>query len=192
MKKTHYTPIALLLTLSTMTFSTLAFPTPAHAEESFLHWLIAVSRQKGVEPVKNALYDEECGACHFPFQPGFLPERSWRKLLSAKQLDDHFDDSAELDEDVRVKILQYAVDHSADKSWYKRSRKIMAYLDDNDTPLRITQTAYIKEKHSEIPAKLIADNPDVNSLSFCNNCHTQAEKGIFDNDTVVIPGYGHW
>ncbi|HFE38940.1 MAG TPA: cytochrome C [Gammaproteobacteria bacterium] len=168
------------------------FSISLHAEESLIQWLVDFSRHKGVEPVKNETYNEECGACHFPYPPGFLPARSWKKLLSAKQLEDHFGDSAELDEDIRIKISQYAIDHSADKSWYKRSRKIMASLDDNMTPLRISQTPYIKDKHSEIPKNLINDNPDVNSLSNCDACHRLANDGVFDDDTVLIPGHGRW
>ncbi|MBT6616074.1 MAG: cytochrome C, partial [Deltaproteobacteria bacterium] len=29
-------------------------------------------------------------------------------------------------------------------------------------------------------------------LSNCTSCHKEAEKGIFDDDTVLIPGYGRW
>ena len=163
-----------------------------HAEEGFFTWLIDFSRQKGVAPVTNESYNEECGACHFPYQPGLLPEQSWRKLFDAKQMADHFGDSAELDEALRVKLLEYAVANSADKSYHKRSRKIMASLDDGEAPLRITETAYFKEKHEEIPDSLVKKNPDVKSFSQCNKCHRKAEKGVFDDDTVFIPGHGRW
>ncbi len=36
-------------------------------------------KELDVAPVKNALYLEECGACHFAYQPGLLPSRSWKK-----------------------------------------------------------------------------------------------------------------
>ncbi|MFZ5601159.1 MAG: cytochrome C, partial [Pseudomonadota bacterium] len=51
---------------------------------------------------------------------------------------------------------------------------------------------YIKRKHHESPKRMIKDNPDVQSLSNCNACHTKAEKGIFDNDTVNIPNFSEW
>lgn len=142
--------------------------------------------------MENELYQEECGACHFPYQPGLLPEQSWKKLFETTQLADHFGDSAELDENVRQKLLEYAVNHSADKSYYKRSRKIMAFLNENEVPLRITETDYFKEKHEEIPDNLISKNPKVKSLSFCNKCHKKADEGIYDDDTVFIPGHGRW
>jgi hypothetical protein len=51
---------------------------------------------------------------------------------------------------------------------------------------------YIKRKHREIPEKMIKGNKDVKSLSYCDACHTQANKGVFDADTVRIPNYPDW
>lgn len=186
---TYFTPASLLLI-------PLIFTSPVHADESpykwlternFYYWLADFGRTKGVAPVTNELYADECGACHFPYQPGLLPEQSWKKIFDAKQLDDHFDDNAELDEDVREALLKYAIANSADKSWYKRSRKIMASLEKSQYPLRITELPYIKKKHREIPIEQIRDNKKVNSLSYCDNCHTKASQGIYDDDTVSIP-----
>ena len=52
------------------------------------------SRTPGVAPVQSQLYAEECGGCHFAYQPGFLPARSWKSIMAG--LDNHFDDNAEL------------------------------------------------------------------------------------------------
>ncbi|MEW8382726.1 MAG: hypothetical protein AB2704_12810, partial [Candidatus Thiodiazotropha taylori] len=35
-----------------------------------------------VEGEDSSRYREECGSCHFPYQPGFLPEASWRLVMS--------------------------------------------------------------------------------------------------------------
>jgi len=43
-------------------------------------------RKEGVQPVTNAFFSEECGQCHFAYPPGLLPERSWEKLISTKNL----------------------------------------------------------------------------------------------------------
>ena len=59
-------------------------------------------------------------------------------------------------------------------------------------PLRITELPYFVHEHDEIPARLIADNDKVESLSQCNACHRGAERGQFDEDDVVIPGFGRW
>lgn len=184
MKKSLMFAASLTLSLTGMSSS--------HAEESFFSSFFTLERHNEVAPVADKDYIEECGSCHFPYQPGLLPEGSWRKLMDAKALEDHFGDNAELDEDVRTHILDVLVNASADKSYYKRSRKIMASLGDDKAPLRIIETPYIKHAHHEIPAKLIKENPKVKSLSYCDKCHQQADKGSFDDDTVVIPGHGNW
>lgn len=147
---------------------------------------------KEIEPVKNELYTEECSACHFAFPPGFLPERSWKLLMAG--LEDHFGDDASLDEEDVQQILTFLQNNSADQSVYKRSRKVMASLDNakTPTPLRITKVPYIADKHHLIPKKYILDNEKVKSLSNCNACHQKSDKGIFDDDTVLIPNYGRY
>jgi hypothetical protein len=161
----------------------------AVAEENFALWLVDFSRNKEVKPVINEQYRSECGECHFAYQPGLLPEKSWLKLLDAEALKDHFGDNAELDKDTLDAIRAYAVANSADKSWYKRSRKIAKATAEGEAPLRITEVRYIKRTHQDIPEKMIKGNKDVKSQSFCNKCHTQAAKGVFDEDTVRIPNY---
>ncbi len=164
----------------------------AEASETFWDWFFSVKRMKEVAPVNDAAYNEECGSCHFPYQPGFLPAASWQKLLDAKALADHFGDSAELDETTRKHLLEFAVANSAEKSYYKRARKVIASLKKGDAPLRITDVPYIKDKHGKLPAQDVKDNPKVKSLSYCNKCHLKAEEATFDDDTVAIPGKGPW
>jgi len=166
--------------------------TCAGAEESFAGWLFNFQRSKEVKPVTDSQYKSECSDCHFAYQPGLLPEKSWRNLLTAEALKDHFGDNAELDKDVLQAILDYAVENAADKSWYKRSRKIAVSASEGNVPLRISEVHYIKRKHQDIPEKMIKGNAGVNSLSFCDKCHTQAVSGVFDADTVLIPNYPDW
>jgi Dihaem cytochrome c len=161
----------------------------AQADDGFWKWLVTFSRTKGVKPVTNDSYNEECGACHFAYQPGLLPTKSWEKLLTPEALHDHFGEVADLDPDTLKGIRDYALANAADKSWYKRSRKITVATEDVDAPLRITEVSYIKRKHHDIPEKMIKGNKDVRSLSYCDACHTQASKGVYDSDTVSIPNY---
>jgi hypothetical protein len=163
----------------------------ARAEDSALSWWLSLDRKKEVAPAADPTYVKECGACHFAYQPGLLPERSWRKLLAPDALVDHFGANAELDEAPRTAILDFLVANSADKSYYKRSKKIMTSLRSDEAPLRITDVPYIRRKHHEIPADLIKSDK-VKSLSFCDACHQGAERGTYDDDTVNIPGYGNW
>ena len=161
----------------------------ANAEENFTQWLFNFNRAKEVKPVTNKTYKEECGSCHLAYQSGLLPGKSWEKLLTAEALHDHFGEVADLDKDTLQVLRDYALENSAEKSYYKRSRKITVSTDGMDAPLRITEVRYIKRKHHSIPEKMIKENKDVKSLSYCNNCHTQAEHGVYDNDTVSIPNY---
>ena len=164
----------------------------AAAEQSFGDWLINFNRQKGVKPVTDKIYLEECGGCHFAYQPGLLPARSWEALLNKDALRKHFGANAELDDDTLKEIHDYAVDNAADKSWFKRSRKIAVATETGPAPLRITELLYISRKHEEIPGKMIKGNKGVKSLSFCDKCHTQAALGVYDADTVNIPNYPNW
>ena len=166
--------------------------TCAHAEETLEGWLINFHRTKEIKPVKDIRYLKECGECHFAYQPGLLPSRSWEKLLNADALKSHFGDNAEFDKDTLQAIHDYAIENAADKSFYKRSRKIALATAEGEAPLRITEVRYIKRKHKNIPEKMVKGNKDVKSLSNCNKCHTQADKGVFDNDTVSIPNFPDW
>lgn len=165
----------------------------SHAEqEGFFSWLITLERRKGVKPVTDETYNEECGACHFAYQPGFLPEASWQKLLTAKALAKHFGENAELDEKDRRHILAIAVENSAEKSRYKRSKKVMASLEENEVPERISKVRYFRDKHEEVYEDVVKNSKKIKSMALCDQCHQKAKEGIFDDDTVDIPDYGRW
>jgi len=171
--------------------ATLAADT-APARESFSDWLFSLSRHKEFEPVGNSTWAEECGACHYAYPPGLLPSVAWNKLLTNEALADHFGENAELDAETLKIIHDYAVENAAETSYSKRSRKIAHATAEGDAPIRITDIKYIKRIHHEIPEKMITGNDKVKSLSQCNACHTQADTGVFDDDTVHIPGYEDW
>jgi len=155
-------------------------------------WYDVFLRHKGVEPATDATYLEECGACHFAYQPGLLPVRSWDALMAPEALSDHFGDDAELEEPLRVELLNYLRDHAASRgAVFKRSRKVARSIHSSEAPLRITDTRYIRRKHADIPKSYIS-NEDVGSLSNCNNCHGEADQGHFDDDQVIIPHHGAW
>jgi hypothetical protein len=172
--------------------SALFLATAAHAGETTGEWLMSFERMKGVKPVTDMKYAKECGECHFAYQPGLLPAKSWDKLLNAQALKNHFGDNAEMDAATLEAVHDYAVNNAAETSWYKRARKIAVSTASGPAPLRITETRYIARVHEDIPAKMIKGNKDVKSLSMCNACHTQAAKGVFDSDTVNIPNFPDW
>lgn len=144
----------------------------------------------GVAMVKNKLYNTECSACHFAYQPGFLPERSWVRIMSS--LGNHFGDNAKLDEASRTAIENYLRGHAADVLPNRFSRSILRSLREDATPLRISETAYFVRKHDEVPARMVKNNPKVRSFSNCATCHGGADKGSFNEDSVRIPGFGSW
>jgi len=147
------------------------------------------SRGPDVNPVKNELYQSECGTCHFAYQPGLLPAQSWKKLMGS--LADHFGENAELAGDTQQQLTTYLLEGAAEKSETRRSAKILRSLG-AEAPLRITDVPYIRYKHGEIPARLISGNPEVRSLSNCAACHTQAAKGSYAEREIRIPGVGRW
>ncbi len=147
-------------------------------------------RSRGVAPVTDPLYREECGSCHFAYPPGLLPAASWQRIMAG--LDDHFGDNAELDTQAGQQITEYLTTYAADASGFRRSRAIMSSLRYSRTPpLRITETPYFRHEHREIPRRII-NLPDVGSLSQCNACHRRAEKGSFRESEIWIKGIGRY
>lgn len=147
-------------------------------------------KKPGVAPVTNPQYLEECGSCHFPYQPGLLPKRSWTKLMT--NLEDHFEENAELPlEDVNI-LTDYLLKNAANHANYKRSRKIMKSLRTAQVPLRASETPYLLKKHNKLSRKMVQDNPKVSRISRCKACHTRADKGSFSEREILIPGFGRW
>ena len=149
-----------------------------------------VFAQSGVKPVDNELYLKECGSCHFAFQAGLLPERSWVKMMN--NLENHFNTDATLAKEDYNTILTYLKENSSEKAMeYKRSRKITNSIRANETPLKITDVSYFIRKHNEIPTRMITQK-EVGTLSNCMACHTTADKGIYSERAIKIPNYGRW
>jgi hypothetical protein len=134
-------------------------------------------------PVNNEIFKQECGACHFAYQPGLLPSGSWEGILNA--LSSHFGEEVSLGQDEHKIIGEYIRTNAAENSSAKRSRKIMRSLD-GKIPLRITEIPYIKEKHHELNASIFS-RQSIGSFSNCVACHTKAGQGNYDDDYVKIP-----
>ena len=183
MKRTYW--FSFIMAIPLLTLGSLSFGVDDD-DDFFKFW----KRQPGIAPVTNELYKEECGSCHFAYQPGWLPELSWREMIS--NLDNHFDDNAELNPESKKIILGYLVSNSANNSDYRRSKKIMRSVSDTAAPQRITEISYIQHEHDEIPKLLVSQNSKVASLSHCDACHTDAEQGSFSERKINIPGHGEW
>ena len=139
--------------------------------------------EKYFAPVNNETFKQECGACHFAYQPGLLPAGSWQKILS--NLPSHFGEEVSLGHEQKERLSTYLQANAAENSSAKRARKILKSLR-GQTPLRITETPYIVEKHHKLDPSVFA-RPSVGSRSQCNACHPKAEQGNYDDDFVNIP-----
>jgi hypothetical protein len=132
---------------------------------------------------QNPAYVDECGSCHMAYPAKLLPTASWRKVMQG--LEDHFGENAEVDATTRQTLEKYLFKASSSDSYQKLFRNL-----GNQAPLRITELPYFVHEHDEIPSRFIRANDKVSSLSQCNACHQQAERGQFDEDDVIIPGVG--
>ncbi|MDY0326752.1 MAG: diheme cytochrome c [Arcobacteraceae bacterium] len=146
--------------------------------------------KKGVAPVNNALYINECGSCHFAYQPGLLPANAWEKMMG--NLENHFDTDASLSQEDFITISNYLKQNSAEKNMdYKRSSRIVNSLKGRQIPDSISQTPYMIEKHNEIRPSLITQK-EVKGIFNCIACHTTADKGIYSERDIRIPNFGRW
>ncbi|MBE0491631.1 MAG: diheme cytochrome c [Sulfurospirillum sp.] len=140
----------------------------------------------GLKPVDNVLYQEECGSCHFAFQPGLLPSRSWEVMMG--KLTDHFGVDASLDAPTMQTLLTYMQQNASEKATgYKRSYKMNRSIGRYETPLKISEVAYFRDKHRAIRPAMV-NQKEVRSISNCVACHKDAAAGDF-HDTFV-PNYG--
>jgi hypothetical protein len=151
----------------------------------------------------------ECTDCHLAYQPQMLPQRSWRKLMEG--LTDHFGEELSLDGETRDEVLGYLLDNAADsgktnkrsvksktskkskKSEKARGHSFMEGLGRDDAPIRITETPRWRKNHRELEDRVWAD-PRVEFKGQCETCHTEAERGRYDDDHGLrVPGpNGSW
>jgi Dihaem cytochrome c len=151
----------------------------------------------GFAPAGNPTYVDECGACHFTYLPGLLPERSWRALM-AKANNDHFGESLSLSPDVAREIEQYLVSNAADTSERLGAQAILYRLRRDVAPLRITSlpvfrarhfmAAYVKKATPRASTARTFPPAAIKVLMNCNDCHEKAATGSFAYEEIIIPG----
>jgi len=153
---------------------------------TFAFALPAAAQTANQTPAANpgAKWKAECSSCHMAYPPGYLPERSWRKLMSG--LDKHFGENAGLDAVTTREITDYLVSNSAEKSSDRRAGRFLGSLAANAIPLRITETPYFRRKHDEVRPE-VWKRPKVGSPANCIACHVGAERGDFSERNVKIP-----
>ncbi|MCU7943090.1 MAG: diheme cytochrome c [Candidatus Thiodiazotropha sp. (ex Cardiolucina cf. quadrata)] len=139
----------------------------------------------------SQLYQEECGSCHFPYQPVFLPAASWRTMMG--KLDDHFGENAELSAEDQATLSSYLISNAADRVNREIPNKVMWSLRSSPVPERITETGFFKHEHNEIPYS-VRNRKSGEKLSFsnCDSCHKKALQGSYNEHEINIPGIGRW
>lgn len=152
-------------------------------------WGDILGPRQDVAVVDNPLYAQECGSCHFAYQPGLLPAATWTEIMNG--LADHFGENAELAKPELAAISDYLTANAADGASYSRFAGIGRSMQGSSN-LRITDSAYFKRKHHEVPARMVTGNPGVGSFARCDACHTTAAQGNYDEHQVRIPGVARW
>ena len=119
-------------------------------------------------------YTTECAACHLAYPPGMLPAKSWTHMMGS--LDKHYGTDASLD---AATVSQIGIWLNANAGTYKR----VAEAPPED---RITRSVWFERKHRRIDAQ-VWKHASVKSAANCMACHTQADKGNYDDDSVRFP-----
>ncbi|OEJ69200.1 hypothetical protein [Magnetovibrio blakemorei] len=137
-------------------------------------------------PITNPDVVRECSDCHLLYRPEMLPAASWKAIMG--NLGAHFGEDATLAEPLRTDIEAYHVSHASDVSGARQAQKFLKGVDLKNPPIRISATPRFTRKHDELDPAVFTTK-DVGSKAHCNACHREAKDGLFDEDTVKIPGY---
>jgi hypothetical protein len=132
----------------------------------------------------SPLYEKECGGCHFAYQPGWLPERSWRRLMGT--LSNHFGENAEVAPATREAITAYLAGRAADRARNTRSREIMAAIGPTQTPISVTKVLYVGGIHGGFLDPNFRGKPEAKTLAQCPLCHQRAYRGWFAAVTYTV------
>ncbi|MBT3012870.1 MAG: diheme cytochrome c [Candidatus Thiodiazotropha sp. (ex Lucina pensylvanica)] len=158
-------------------------------EQLFRNWFKSANKPNHNQ--YSQLYQEECGSCHFPYQPVFLPAASWRTMMG--KLDEHFGENAELSAEDQATLSSYLISNAADRVNREIPNKVMCSLRSSPVPERITETGFFKHEHNEIPYS-VRNKKSGEKLTFsnCDSCHKKALQGSYNEHEINIPGIGRW
>lgn len=123
----------------------------------------------------NATWQKECGACHVAYPPHLLPAASWRETMGS--LERHFGTDASLEPAQAKEVLDFLTAHAGRRPAVGKDGKPL---------LRLTETAWFRHEHDEVPARLWKDSR-VKHPSNCAACHRDAESGDFSERRLRLP-----
>ena len=81
-------------------------------------WCGFAGSREDVAPVDNPLYTQECGCCHFAYQPGLLPAATWAQIMQG--LADHIGENAEFPNTEVAAINDCLTANAADRAAHSR------------------------------------------------------------------------
>jgi hypothetical protein len=133
----------------------------------------------------SPLYVSECGSCHTAYAPGYLPARSWQKLMS--ELNNHFGDDASLKDAIRDLLSRQLQAVAMDTPY---ANLVIAARNGSQwaagTPLRISASPFFLFMHDEVPSSFWR-RPKIGSKANCGACHPRADEGRYPEAEVSIP-----
>ncbi len=110
---------------------------------------------------------QECSDCHMAYSPLMLPMRSWIAIMN--DLPNHFGEDASLDKATTDAIATYLVKYAADSNG--RSSPYLSSVNQNTTPMRITELPWFQREHGTRTRANAANKPEIGSISNCIGCH---------------------
>ncbi|MCH8173802.1 MAG: hypothetical protein IIC59_01325 [Proteobacteria bacterium] len=134
----------------------------------------------------DALYVEECGACHYAYPPGLLPAASWAGIM--RGLEDHFEDNAETDDETAAYVSKYLAENALQMGRPSKWSMLLRNMP-TEPPLRITDLPGFIQAHESELELLEGVDLSVGFFSPCEDCHRQADQGLFDKE-LLSKGYG--
>lgn len=134
----------------------------------------------------DELYVDECGACHYAYPPGLLPASSWQRIMVG--LEDHFEENAETDEETVAYLSEYLTANALSEGAPSKLSMLLRNMP-AEPPLRVTSLPGFEQAHESELELIEGLNVGMEFFSPCEDCHRQAEQGLFDKE-LLRGGYG--
>jgi len=128
-------------------------------------------------PVDDPTVIKQCGACHMPYQPQFLPRESWKKIMD--RLPRHFGAKVALSRSARRQIEAYHLANAADVTDAPEGRRYHESIGVGATPLRITHVPHWQSHHARSVDTAVWKDWRVGGKGNCVACHPGAPKGHY-------------
>ncbi len=144
---------------------------------------LALLPGRGVPPaIQDAMFAEQCGACHLAFPPSLAPRSTWDAILA--DLRHHFGADASLSADQASHIRAW-LDANAAEHWDTLPSHLLR-VPAADGSRRITDTPGWRRMHRHIPHAVFTGT-DGTRRSDCATCHADAATGRFAPQRITVP-----